>query len=67
MKPMNVGKLIAELKKFNPKSEVFIAADSEGNSFSEVDELQLGAGYSPEYKDAIIIWPGGFIEPDEEG
>lgn len=65
---MKVKKLIQELSKLNPNTTVFIASDAEGNSYSQVDEVDtengnLAFGGYPHSDDVVF----GVLKDDGSG
>lgn len=47
---MTVAELIRKLSKFNPKAEVILSSDSEGNHFRRVEDITEG-----------LLWEEGHI------
>lgn len=59
---MKVKELIEILKEFDPEKEIIIGKDSEGNSFSPLDEQIYAGLYCPD-----STWSGEFYEDSTIG
>ena len=67
MKRVTAEQLIAALKRFPKKTQIFMSSDTEGNSYSTIDVSSqlLGFGYSAE-DNAAVIYPYEEYLTDEQ-